>query len=106
MGERGQILMKKSGVYLYTHWNGYSLKESLQRALKKKWRWDDEEYLTRIIFCEMVKDELMEETGFGIGTLEHVDLNHQLLIVDVKKQIIRVDEKEWTFKEFCKGVLK
>ena len=98
MGERGQILMKNSNVYLYTHWSGHRLKEIIKEALSKKWRWSDEEYLTRIIFEVMIDKERNTETGFGIGTVEHSDLNYPLVVIDVKNQ--KVGKK--SFEEFIK----
>lgn len=86
MGERGQIQI--GNVYLYTHWGGAELKETLKSALSRKQRWDDEEYLARIIFCEMIKGEEQEETGYGIGTSKHSDLNYPLLVVDIENQQI------------------
>lgn len=100
MGERGQILIKDTGVYLYTHWGGHGLKEMLQNVLSRNVRWNDEEYLSRIIFSEMIKDEIDGETGYGIGTMEHGDLNYPLLIIDVKKQTIKEQSKTWTFEKF------
>lgn len=109
MGERGQIKIGK--VYLYTHWEGDKLKELLKTALSKRERWTDEEYLARIIFCEMVKGSQDETTGYGIGTQQHNDLNYPLLVVDVENQKIWEEEtgysdsfvlKETSFEEFIK----
>lgn len=102
MGDRGQILIKDTGIYLYTHWSGYTLKKILQTALQRKQRWNDVEYLTRIIFCEMIGDDIKGETGYGIGNIEHGDLNNPLLIVDVKKQTIIGDDLIWSFEKFIK----
>lgn len=107
MGDRGQILIKDIGVYLYTHWSGCALKALLQDALAKRWRWNDEEYLARIIFDVMSDGSHGEETGFGIGTTEHNDLNNPLLVVDCKKQVVsEIGEeginKSWSFEEFLK----
>lgn len=83
MGDRGNIKVGK--VYLYTHWYGSNLKEMLVNALKRgRDRWTDEAYLTRIIFCEMIKDEVLEDTGYGIST-EIQDNEHEILEVDCKK---------------------
>lgn len=71
MGDRGNIIVKdaNSEVYLYTHWTGSDLPDVLRAALKRgKSRWNDGPYLARIIFCEMVKGEEMDETGFGISS--------------------------------------
>lgn len=90
MGDRGQIKIKDSGVYLYAHWRGMELPFVLQAALAKRWRWDDAEYLTRIIFDAMVADEQGTETSFGIGTSKHADIEHPLLVVDCAEQKVHV----------------
>lgn len=97
MGDRGQI--KIGGVYLYTHWGGYNIKNILQRALNKRWRWDDEEYLARIIFESMIERERGTETGYGIGTAMHGDLNHPLLEVDTKRQRVIERKTVWDYEE-------
>jgi hypothetical protein len=35
MGDRGQVLIKPLGVYLYTHWGASELGKAVQTALKK-----------------------------------------------------------------------
>lgn len=108
MGERGQIQVGK--VYLYTHWRGDQLREILTAAIGRKERWNDEEYLTRIIFSEMVKNELMDATGYGIGSIEHFDLNYPLMVVDIKEQVVHEigdgSATMWTFEEFAEGRVK
>ena len=113
MGDRGNI--KVGGVYLYTHWCGSQIKTILKKALKRKLRLKDEAYLTRIIFCEMLKagqESLDGETGFGIS-ISIQDNEHNILEVDCKNQKIselkqdfenKTDKRkvlhEWTFKQF------
>ena len=103
MGDRGNIKVGK--VYLYTHWGGSEIKDVLKKALKRKQRWNDEAYLTRIIFCEMVKDDVESETGFGIST-SLCDNEYNILEVDCEKQEVRevTDEgklvKKWSFTKF------
>ncbi len=84
MGDRANVLVKDragdKGVYLYTHWEGTELPATLQRALAKRCRWDDPAYLARIIFCEMVKGQEAEETGYGIA-LWAPDGEHRVLEV-------------------------
>lgn len=124
MGDRGNIAVIQSGtrkdsqVWLYSHWSGTELPEALQEALKAyPDRWRDDTYLTRIIFCRMVKQESWgKETGFGIGT-SITDNEHTILVVDTPTQtvwLIEEDqltdgripdgfkpEKTWTFQEFA-----
>jgi hypothetical protein len=76
MGDRGCVFVVQGkdengdykGVFLYTHWRGYRLEEIVRAAIRRgRDRWGDDTYLTRIIFCEMVKGEEMNTTGFGIS---------------------------------------
>lgn len=109
MGDRGNILI--GGVYLYTHWGGSELHKILQDALKKRWRWDDTPYLTRIIFCEMIKGCEEEETGFAISTKIN-DNEHNILEVDVDDNIIIERDtsfkviKKWSFEDFIREDFK
>lgn len=98
MGDRGQVKIGK--VYLYTHWGGSNLKEDVKTALAKRWRWEDDEYLARIIFDVMTHGQNGEETGFGIGTSMHGDLNNPLVEVDCDKREVRIEKKKWSFEEF------
>jgi len=53
MGDRANVRIKDSGgtFHLYTHWSGTELPETVRQALLRgKDRWDDEQYLSRIIF--------------------------------------------------------
>ncbi len=97
MGDRGNIKVGK--VYLYTHWGGSEIKQILKNALSKKLRWDDEAYLTRIIFCEMIKEDVSGETGFGIST-EICDNDNVILEVDVENQEVKFGDTIKTFNEF------
>ena len=70
MGDRGTVDLDYGDgkkVYLYTHWGRYNLGETVQNALKRgRRRWNDQPYLARIIFSEMIQDDVLEETGFGL----------------------------------------
>lgn len=99
MGDRGNILI--GGVYLYTHWDGSDIKRILQRALKRESRWQDQAYLTRIIFCEMIgtEQELKNDIGYGIATYEP-DNEHPILEVNTDDQTVKEGDKVWTFGQF------
>lgn len=88
MGDRGNIFIRSdgkaedpSGVYLYTHWYGTELPETLRAALARQARWDDGPYLARVIFDEMTKSSHGEETGHGIATYV-CDNEYPILVVD------------------------
>jgi hypothetical protein len=104
MGDRGQVLIKDEGIYLYTHWGATELTETVRRAMAKRRRWDDPEYLARIIFDEMIGKEQGQETGFGISKNKHGDV-WKLITVDCKPQKVTVEEHgktkfKGTFEEF------
>jgi len=108
MGDRANVLIKsegKEGVYLYTHWGGYELPQIVQNALKREERWDDEPYLNRIIFCEMVKDEIEGETGYGISGYVG-DGDDRIILIDVNEQKISLNGIAYSFKDYIKLDLK
>lgn len=103
MGDRGNIVFVQNNgqeIYFYTHWSGCELPSILKDALiRGKDRWDDEPYLTRIIFCEMIKDDVLGITGYGITTYE-TDNNHANLIINPTEQKIKWKNENWSFKEY------
>lgn len=111
MGDRGNIFVKNTtyekstGIYLYSHWGGSELKQTLQDALKRTDRWQDEPYLTRVIFSTMIKDHVEGDTGFGISTYL-TDNENDIVMVDTGTQTVTIGKKKWTFKEFCELDLK
>lgn len=87
--EDGEKEEKYSNIYLYSHWGGETIKELLARALKRgKERWDDHSYLARIIFSEMVKEDIEGKTGFGISPYPP-DNEYPLLHVDMENQNVK-----------------
>lgn len=91
MGARAQVIIRNTeyseneGIALYTHYGSGSLPRDVARALDRgRGRWGDTAYLTRIIFSELIKDDVLGETGFGIepGRNVHGDLDYPPIIVD------------------------
>jgi hypothetical protein len=105
MGDRAQIHIKDTGVYLYTHWDGWRLEAIVQAALARKQRWDDVEYLTRIIFSEMIKKDIDGETGYGIGTALHGDA-YKVIEIDCGRQVISIGNLKLTFDGFVDAYKK
>lgn len=106
MGDRAQVRFvfkdKSHDVYFYTHWTGYLLAEDIKRALTRgKDRWDDSEYLARIIFSEMIQSSVMDTTCFGIGYAKHGDLQHDLITVDCSNKTVLVPGYgNWSFETY------
>mgnify|MGYP001602356737 CR=1 FL=1 len=103
MGDRATVAVKqKEGtIYLYTHWDGYRLHRIVQHAIARRQRWDDETYLTRIIFSEMVREAIDAETGYGIGLSEPGDVQYPTIVVDLAKQEVRIDNYTASFEELA-----
>ena len=103
MGDRANVNVKGSdddtGVFLYTHWGGTELPNTLKRALAKKWRWEDDQYLARIIFDEMIGNNKGGETGFGISSYCG-DGKSRILVVNIGKQSVSFGDKSWSFTEY------
>ena len=100
MGDRGNIKIYQndnSAIYLYTHWTGSQIYEVLKTALSRRQRWNDGPYLTRIIFCELVKGDEDGETGFGIST--HIcDNEHTIIGVNPNNQMVTFEMENGTVK--------
>lgn len=91
MGMRRNIQLRYDDgrtICFYTHWGADGLKEVLRNALIRGIdRWDDESYLARIIFSEMIKDHILENTGFGIAPYE-LDPEFKTIEVDFVKKTV------------------
>jgi len=118
VGDRANVYFKDEcnagqGVYLYTHNRGSDLPIVVQTALKRgRNRWDDSQYLSRIIFCEMVKDDIMGKTGYGLSTtIGDNTIGRPIIVVDCRKSLVGLSKEGeergdpqivWTFDEYSK----
>jgi hypothetical protein len=70
MGARCTFIFKQSedlGVALYSHWGEDSMYTDLAQALQHAAvRKGDHEYYTRMAVSYLLKDSILDETGFGI----------------------------------------
>ena len=116
MGDRSQVAIKQhdgSKVYLYGHWIGADIYKTVAEGLRAfPMRTPDSEYLARIIFSRMVVSDLMGETGFGISTSAHQDIEHVIPVLDCAKGLVEWEQPAWdhnqrelpqpvSFKTFC-----
>lgn len=103
MGDRANIHVRENsednGVFLYSHWTRESLPKTLQKALNRRLRWDDTQYLTRIIFDQMTEKYHGGETGFGISAFLG-DGEDSIIEVNVENQTVTIKENQWSFEEF------
>jgi hypothetical protein len=91
VGDRANIVIHDGNnpeLWIYSHWQGANLPVLLANALntpQAKSRIGDPAYLTRIIFCQIIKqvDDLDGETGWGISTSMQ-DNEHPLIHLDTQ----------------------
>jgi hypothetical protein len=69
--------------------------------LRRKERWDDSQYLARIIFCAMLQGDTDTATGFGISATLG-DNEHHIIEVDCDKKVLRFtdENRRKTFRTF------
>ena len=113
MGCRGTIEIWENGaapkdeespVVLYTHWGAKDMLMNLKTVLKRRKRWSDAAYLSRMIFCKMVEGDERGETGYGIMTCNIGDAEEEI-VVDCDRQEVIVkgsnNNKSYTFSELA-----
>jgi Tfp pilus assembly protein PilX len=88
MGARINYVFKDgrdSSVVLYSHWGQSEWQTDIAGALQHaKPRWGDSQYGTRMMISYLIKDSLMDETGFGIYSIAEgsYDLGDQTVVID------------------------
>lgn len=96
MGMRQNVKLTYSEgapIYVYSHWGGGEdpnnspLAEKVRAALARNQRWDDESYLARIIMAEIIRDDLDDETGYGLAPYE-IDPEFPTIEVNLPEQTI------------------
>ena len=99
MGTRGQVCVrgKDGDVYLYRHYDAKDLLSDVHVALSFKQRWDDSEYMARMIFEQMISGNTDKVYGFGISAIKHSDID-LLLIVDCVTQNVIIEKKPLEIK--------
>jgi hypothetical protein len=79
---------EQTKIYFYTHWDAEFLDDILRVALLRgRDRWDDPSYLARIIFCEMIRNSVLEDTGYGIAPYP-IDPEFPTIEVDLRKETV------------------
>lgn len=90
MGDRANIYLEMpgkdgqpDGIYLYTHYYGRTWPERLREALEfGRGRWNDDQYLARIITSRVFADLVDDETGGGVS-IRLCDNEHLIIVCDL-----------------------
>lgn len=102
MGARINFVFKDgtdTSVVLYSHWGQTEWQTDLAGALEHaKPRWSDSSYATRMIVSYLIKDDILDETGFGLyaTAANDYDLGEQTVIIDfIAKTVIDSVPVKW-----------
>lgn len=91
MGDRAQIHLVDTDVWLYAHSDGYRIEEVVAEALDRgRSRWDDPPYLARILFSELIAGDIEGTTGYGIDTQRYGDV-HTVVHVSLEDETVAVE---------------
>ena len=74
-----------SSVVLYSHWGQDGWEVDIAKALEHaKPRWNDSSYGTRMMISYLIKDSILDETGFGLYAINgtNYDLGEQTVVID------------------------
>lgn len=94
MGARINFVFKDgtdSSVVLYSHWGQTEWETDIAGALQHATpRWTDSSYATRMMISYLIKDQVMDETGFGIYAVsgDNFELGEQTVIIDFVNETI------------------
>lgn len=95
MGARCTFVFKQSedqAVALYSHWGEYSMYQDLAAALQHAApRLGDESYYIRMVISYLIKDSILDETGYGIYSCNPNDLgfmDHPVVIDLVNRTVM------------------
>ncbi len=102
MGARVNVEVQyknEPSIFLYSHWGGSELALKVKKALAKRERWDDPQYLTRIIFCQMVGKDWEMTTGYGIAPYPGEE-SFPTVRVNTENHTVTIGGKLWTFEEY------
>lgn len=95
-----EIISPFGRVYLYTHNDVKSLLTIVHNTLSLKVRWDDPDYLSRMLFCEMIPEQFWSSnSGYGIGTQLYADVE-LLVSLDTVNQKITLSSGSHEFSNF------
>lgn len=84
----------RSGIHLYTHWDGYTWPETLRQALHfAKSRWHDTDYLNRIVIRQMFSKIHEQTTGGGIGFVAQHTF-YPVIILDTAKLAVHFSKQD------------
>jgi hypothetical protein len=110
MGARINFVFQENidgpSVVLYSHWGQDYWQVDIANALQhSKPRWSDSSYFTRMMISNLIKDSVLDETGFGIYSVSgtNFDLGEQTVVIDMINQTVRDGEVSANWNNFMQA---
>ena len=102
-GTKTDQAQQQGSVFIYSHWGGDDdinnspLAQQVRVALKRRERWSDESYLARIIFSEIIKDDIESDAGYGLSpSAWYCDEEYPRIVVDLStEQVNGIPFEKW-----------
>lgn len=103
MGARTNFELQdsKGSVWLYSHSGGDDKSNDFAEALEHaRVRWGDTSYAIRMVVSYLIKDSVMEDTGFGLGSYEFGEESYDALSANFISNTVSYEQEMFTFDEF------
>jgi len=106
MGARCNFVFKQSedmAVCLYSHWDEDHMHELLAAALNHaRPRWSDHSYATRMAISYIIKESILDETGYGISAMDPSDQSFldSPITIDLTDMTVGSGEDWHTIEDF------
>lgn len=103
MGARTNFELKdyKGSVWLYSHWGGDDKSTDFAKALEHaRPRWGDTPYAIRMVVSYFIKDNILGDTGYGLGSYEFGEESYDTLSADFVSATVDYEQEVFTFEEF------
>jgi hypothetical protein len=103
MGARTNFELQdaKGSVWLYSHWGGDDKSADFAKALSHaEPRWGDTPYAIRMVVSYFIKDNIMEDTGYGLSSWEFGEESYDTLSANFVTNTVSYEQEVFTFEEF------
>jgi hypothetical protein len=105
MGARTNFELQdlKGSVWLYSHWGGDDKSMDFAKALEHaRPRWGDTPYAIRMVVSYFIKDNILEDTGYGLSSWESGEESYDSLTANFVGNTVIYEQELFTFEEFIK----
>jgi len=108
MGARCNFVFKQSedqALALYSHWGEGSMQEDLAKALEHAAvRKGDDSYYMRMAVSYLIKDDILDELGFGLYVCKPAEIKHldHPILIDLTNSTVTHERKRMPIDDFIK----